>query len=358
MPKTKVAPAAAAEGSDLRSGLVKLFRQYDVDGNGHIDERELWAMLTEVVIASGQGKEGFDEADAKTVMVALDNDGNGSVEEDELVEWVLAGLARPSSERKRFAKTSAFAARLDSFLTACEMLAKRFSKVPLSGTKTGPETDSPRGARTKASGRNRGQAKQPGTKPQSIPARKPHPPGQPESKPNSVAAMINRASADIDGACDLLQLQCGLRLLFTHFNVSKDGTLDAKGVGRIFDVLPREFMRIQSICTPEEVSEISMSLPNICTQEDAPRVFNALDSDKSGSIDMDEWIQWFVAGSLRDGAKQMAFAAKSAFNLRLTVSCFPLILLNTRAYSTHLAYLLTSIFWPLRFILYHTITRS
>jgi Ca2+-binding EF-hand superfamily protein len=84
MPKKhKVAPALSDE--EMKDGLMKLYHQYDIDGDGHIDERELWAMLTEVIIASGIGKEGFTEEDAKTVMAALDEDGNGTVEKAELV---------------------------------------------------------------------------------------------------------------------------------------------------------------------------------------------------------------------------------------------------------------------------------
>ena len=79
MPKNqKVVPATQVSDDDLRKGLRRLFQQYDVDGNGHIDERELWAMLTEVVIASGVGTDGFTEDDATTVMHSLDDDGNGT----------------------------------------------------------------------------------------------------------------------------------------------------------------------------------------------------------------------------------------------------------------------------------------
>ena len=116
----------------MKDGLMKLYHQYDIDGDGHIDERELWAMLTEVIIASGIGKEGFTEEDAKTVMAALDEDGNGTVEKAELVEWVLSGLKRPIADRRAFAKTSPFASRLDQFLTACGLLASRFAKLPVS----------------------------------------------------------------------------------------------------------------------------------------------------------------------------------------------------------------------------------
>ena len=295
--------------AEITDGLTKLFRQYDIDGNGHIDERELWAMLTEVIIASGVGKEGFTEDDAKTVMAALDNDNNGTVEEAELVEWVISGLKRPLADRKQFAKSSPFASRLDQFLTACGLLASRFSKLPV--PKNSPK---PNGKKTPVPTPDRATKVRPSTK-------------KDPNAPNNVLIAINRASSTISGACDLLQLQCGLRLLFTHFHVSTSGMLDSKGVADIFEILPSEFERIKNSCSPEEVSEIGLSLPNICNQSDAPRVFAALDEDKSGSIDMDEFIQWFVAGSLRDPHKQVAFAGRSPFNLRLTVSVFVVLFL-------------------------------
>jgi Ca2+-binding EF-hand superfamily protein len=307
--KSKVTPELTDE--ELRGGLTELYRQYDVDNNGHIDENELWAMLTEVIIASGVGKEGFTKEDAKTVMAALDEDSNGSVEENELVDWVLQGLKRPLADRKAFAKTSPFANRLDQFLTACGLLGTRFAKLSknnsakkgVSSKKVSPET-------------NKSETKE-------------------QQAKTSVLVAINRASSTISGACDLLQLQCGLRILFMRFHVSKNATLDCDAVASIFDILPTQYDNIKETCSPEEAAEICSSLSNICTREDAPRVFQALDEDESGSIDIDEFIQWFVAGSLRDPSKQVEFAGRSAFNLRLTVSFFnspPPFPITTRKY--------------------------
>ena len=299
MPKnSKVAPGAASvTDEEMKGGLRTLFRQYDVDGNGHIDERELWAMLTEVIIASGVGKEGFSEEDAKTVMSALDDDDNGTVEETELVDWVVSGLKRPAADRESFARSSSFASRLNQFLTACGMLATKFANLPKQQDSSDTKRD-----KTPISPTKIGPSK------------------TLKEPPKTVLIAINQASSTISGACDLLQLQSGLRLLFMHFNVSKSGCLDVAGVADIFDILPLEFERIKSSCSPEEIDEIAVSLPNICNRGDSKRVFEALDEDRSGLIDMDEWIQWFVAGSLRDPSKQVAFAGKSPFNLRLTVS--------------------------------------
>ena len=285
----------SAANAELKQGLRQLFRQYDADGNGHIDQNELWAMLIEVSLASGDKREvgsRFSKEDAQAVMAALDEDGNGMVEEDEMVEWVLSGLGRPKEDRKAFAQSSELAMRLDIFLTACGKLGMRFAKLK----------PTPVGGLAKTSAVVPVQS--------TAPAKK---------KVNPALTAITEASSDVAGACELLQLQAGLRVLFLEFASLNQG-LNVEAVKQFFRILPKQYQSIEDFCTPKEKSEICQSLPNICTDEDAQRVFNALDTDKSGFIDMDEWIQWFVAGSLRDPQKQMTFAAKSAFNLRLTVS--------------------------------------
>ena len=65
----------------------------------------------------------MSEQDASCVMRMLDTDNNGTLELDEFVDWVLAGLRRTREERNRTAAISAINARMDNFLTAVSILA-------------------------------------------------------------------------------------------------------------------------------------------------------------------------------------------------------------------------------------------
>ena len=63
--------------------------------------------------------------------------------------------------------------------------------------------------------------------------------------------------------------------------------------------------RVKLALKPEEVAELELSLPNICTTEDAPKVFRALDGNGNGKIEMREFSDWFVAGSIRSAKQQV-----------------------------------------------------
>ena len=89
---------------DVKKELVQLFRQYDVDGDGYIDQNELAAMMIEMHInqdpkqqldsslSSQKTNKIPDDALAKEVLDALDADKNGTLEEAEFVGWLLTGL--------------------------------------------------------------------------------------------------------------------------------------------------------------------------------------------------------------------------------------------------------------------------
>ena len=60
---------------------------------------------------------------AEEVLIALDGDGNGLVERDEFMDWVMKGLVRPRRTRRLFAQKSAFHATLDDILCGIENAA-------------------------------------------------------------------------------------------------------------------------------------------------------------------------------------------------------------------------------------------
>ena len=60
---------------------------------------------------------------AEEVLIALDRDGNGIVERDEFMDWVMKGLVRPRRSRRLFAQKSTFHATLDNMLCGIENAA-------------------------------------------------------------------------------------------------------------------------------------------------------------------------------------------------------------------------------------------
>ena len=111
-------------------GIRTIFREFDRNKNGHIDVNELNQLLKKiperggVVIASE-----FTKKDVGRVLEAFDEDGNGTVEEDEFVHWVSRGLSQTISSRQQFAKRTPLAGKLDRLLTAVEIVIKKWKRL-------------------------------------------------------------------------------------------------------------------------------------------------------------------------------------------------------------------------------------
>ena len=103
-----------------REQIEKEFSAFDRDKDGKITLRELKGMLTELKLRTsiGTGTLKSDKEDAQTLMDALDQDKNGSIEKSEFVDWVIRGLGRPMRERVAWANKSVRNRRLDHFLRA------------------------------------------------------------------------------------------------------------------------------------------------------------------------------------------------------------------------------------------------
>ena len=143
---------------NTRNALKDIFQDYDRDGDGRIDLNELQLMLMRVperaglpmhvaaaavaaaAVAAGDGSSGlgaskkessisgkFTEADAKRILSAFDEDGNGTVEESEFTGWVMQGLGKSPEDRSQFARSTPMAAKLESFLSALEVVVCNWS---------------------------------------------------------------------------------------------------------------------------------------------------------------------------------------------------------------------------------------
>jgi Ca2+-binding EF-hand superfamily protein len=107
----------------LKTESIRLiFNEFDTDGDGHIDEKELKRLVKvipnrmKINISGGDFKKG----DVSRVMKAFDADGNGLIEQKEFVDWITGGLQLSKDERAEFASHTALSAKLNDLLLAVD----------------------------------------------------------------------------------------------------------------------------------------------------------------------------------------------------------------------------------------------
>ena len=128
-----------------------IFKQYDRDESGYLDEDELAELLHKLPVDGRVHMASpFSAKDVRKVMQAFDEDDNGVLEEKELAHWVLEGMGRYPEERRAFARTTPLAAKLDEFLTAMIHLATDWCEEK-EGLSFGPD----KGVRSQGSAMNR-----------------------------------------------------------------------------------------------------------------------------------------------------------------------------------------------------------
>ena len=227
--------------SEQRRHLRKVFLKFDADEDGHITSDELIAMMTEVRLTVGVGSEdlSFAPQDAQNIIGAMDSDGNGSIEEDEFVNWMNDGMTMPVSKRAAFAARSDFNKRTTTFLYAVEAYIKRILLL------------------------------------------------EPDNQ-----AMIRMR----------------LRKVFQRFDKNKDGDISA-----------------------EEAQAMVNVLLKVGPQNDDPifahagaKMIKALDYTGDGNIDEDEFVQWVTTGMTRTGEERAVFTNRGPVNvllLRLVRCC-------------------------------------
>ena len=119
--------AALGDDSELRLGLIQIFNETS-SSEDSVGANEIFKM---VAALSSQHPEitwfDCDMTMAKTISEALDADGNGTVEVDEWVAWMLRGASRPALERARFAAHSVTFMLLTKFLEAVSTVAKKLT---------------------------------------------------------------------------------------------------------------------------------------------------------------------------------------------------------------------------------------
>ena len=118
-----IAPSFGA--TSKKQALVDIFLKYDRGNTGNMDpptfKRMCMDMLTDAKSISEEDVRKFTKAnDVSVVIAALDMDGDGAIQKDEFVSWILAGMDRPKARRQTFASKNQLNARLEMFLSAVE----------------------------------------------------------------------------------------------------------------------------------------------------------------------------------------------------------------------------------------------
>ena len=110
--------------NEIRGALHALFDEFARKKNGCLSLSELRDMMNAVGVRTANkviekiGKKSIEFTENEVVQVngVFDEDGNGLIEERELVNWMVSGVKRTKEERAAFAETSELAWKLNIFL--------------------------------------------------------------------------------------------------------------------------------------------------------------------------------------------------------------------------------------------------
>ena len=92
--------AAQENWSPRRQAVHRIFVKYDVDGSGHIDDGELAAMISELLMESDSPTTHANSSTcAASIIKHLDDSGNNLVEEQEFYDWIMKGKEMSSDMR-------------------------------------------------------------------------------------------------------------------------------------------------------------------------------------------------------------------------------------------------------------------
>ena len=119
--------SALGDEEELRPGLVEIFNSSS-NSDDVIGDDEIFKMIS-ILTAKHPEIKWFDcdMKMAQTINEALDADGNGSVEVEEWVQWILRGASRPAIDRAKFAAHSKTFMLLTKFLEAIAAVARKLT---------------------------------------------------------------------------------------------------------------------------------------------------------------------------------------------------------------------------------------
>jgi Ca2+-binding EF-hand superfamily protein len=247
----------------IEHAVNRMFEDYDIDGNGHIDLDELTAMIVELGTIHNRGLPSIDATrdSAKLAMKALDTDTNGTVEKEEFVEWIKKGLTMSVGQREAFAKKGSDRKGLVYFLEACELELKKIA----TSKQTGNDNS---------------------TKVEPI-----NPHGRVAEESPAVGQKAGREQ----------QYQRLLHAIFMNYD--NDGDLYIN-LDELIVLLHDTITRYSNDPKDKKFSKEQLKEP-------AKQVMDILDSDKNGKLDEDEFVNWVNEGMTMAEGKRNAFGRKS-----------------------------------------------
>ena len=92
------------------SAVHQLFAQFDAAGSGVVNADDLGEMISTTI------REEVTSEELSLFVKAMDNDGDGNIQERELIHFFLKGLAQHPSKRRAFASRSTFHEKLAKFM--------------------------------------------------------------------------------------------------------------------------------------------------------------------------------------------------------------------------------------------------
>ena len=95
LPGSKISVRVADQEDYLR----RMFDDYDTNGDGDIDQHELKEQLEQIFLHGGVEELPLSDEEIENVLDSLDKDGNGTVDVDEWVGWLMEGIADPRTRK-------------------------------------------------------------------------------------------------------------------------------------------------------------------------------------------------------------------------------------------------------------------
>lgn len=237
-----------------------LFNEFNTNATGHLSFDELTHLL-QTISVRGQAdlRSPWTKKEVQSVLHAFDSDGNGTVEEEEFVSWIVTGLAKTSQNRKTFAKKSLLGFKLDQFLIAIANVCVQYI-----------ESHASMGGRRKLPG-------------------------------NSHAKILVGNTGLSEN-----ELENMLHTIFEQYDIDNSHTIEMDEL----QILVENGLK-QGRMNTSAMGDTGF------TEKDYKSLMHAFDTDGDGTVDEMEFVSWIMEGSSKTNLERRQFASSSALAFKL-----------------------------------------